>query len=147
MRGRYPRGRYAGCCNCGMRLAQPHPECEIIHAGEYLRARVGAGSSAEVHDCYRSIATLALEHRFTRALVIGVASDDPLHHLAARDAVIALHVIGVPAGFRLAFVPKTTETLNAFRHAQIEGHNRGLDVRVFREEDEAVRWLAAPPLH
>ena len=140
-------GRYAECGTGAMRLAQPHPDCEIIDAGEYIRARVGPGSVGEVHECYRSIATLALEHRFTRALVVGVASGDPVHHLAARDAVIALHVIGVPAGFRLAFVPQTTETLNAFRHAEIEGRDRGLHVKVFRDEAKALRWLTAPQLH
>ncbi len=100
----------------------------------------------EIQECYRTLATLALEHKFNRALVVGVAADDPVNHLAARDAVIALHVIGVPAGFRLAFVPHTPETLNAFRHAEIEAAARGR-VKVFAGETDAVRWLTAEEIH
>ena len=131
----------------GMQLARPHADCTIVRRGDYIRAEVGTGSPGEVHECYRTLATLALEGKFARVLVVGRADDDPVSHLAARDAVIALHVIGVPAGFRLAFVPHTSATLNAFRHAEIEGRGRGLNVKVFKEEGEAVRWLTAPQLH
>jgi hypothetical protein len=130
-----------------MRLAQPRPECTIVQEGRYIRALVGGGQADELQECYRTLAALALEHKFNRALVIGVGANDPVNHLAARDAVIALHVIGVPAGFRLAFVPHTPETLNAFRHAEIEASARGLRVKVFAEEAEAVRWLTAEEIH
>lgn len=130
-----------------MQLAQPHPECTVVHEGRYIRALVGGGHVDQIQECYRTLATLALEHKFTRALVVGVAADDPVNHLAARDAVIALHVIGVPAGFRLAFVPHTPETLNAFRHAEIEAAARGLRVKVFAGEAEALRWLTAEEIH
>jgi hypothetical protein len=128
-------------------LGQPHPQCTIERDGELLRTRVGGMGAQGIQECYRALAALALEHKFTRALVVGVAAGDAVSHLAARDAVIALHMIGVPIGFRLAFVPHTFETLNAFLHAEIEAEKRGLRAKVFSAEAEAVRWLVAPEVH
>ena len=130
-----------------MLLAQPRPGCTIVHEGEYIRAEVGPARRHEIRECYRALAALTLEHKFTRALIVGLAADDPNPPLAARDAVIAFHVIGVPAGFKLALVPPTPDALNAFRRAETEGANRGLRVKVFAIEADAIRWLAAPELH
>jgi hypothetical protein len=130
-----------------MRLAQPHPECSIHQAGEYVRADVGSRRAEEIQECYRTAVTVALEHKFQRMLVIGVGTVDSHSHLAARDAVIAMHVIGVPAGFRIAFVPKSDVTLNAYRHAEIEAQSRGLRAKVFEHEEDAVRWLIGHELH
>jgi hypothetical protein len=129
-------------------LARPHKDCQVIHEGRYVRALVGAAESPEdVHECYRALIYLAIQHRFDRALVVGEAADDPLHHLAARDGIIALHQIGVPAGFKIAFVPRTAETLNAYRHAEIEAKHRGIRARVLFDEEEAIAWLAEEDKH
>lgn len=130
-----------------MQLAQPHPDCSVHHVGEYVRAYVGSGSPAQIQECYRTLATIALEHKFLRVLVVGIGEDDSHSHLAARDVVIALHVIGVPAGFKMAFVPKTDVTLNGYRHAEIEASNRGLRAKIFPSEEDAVRWLTDPEIH
>lgn len=130
-----------------MQLANPHPECVVHHAGEYIRAHVGSGTATEVQECYRTVASLALEHKFTRVLIVGIGKRDAHAHLAARDIVIAVSVIGVPAGFRMAFVPMSTETLNGYRHAEIEAAQRGLRAKVFDTEDDAVAWLTAPEVH
>jgi hypothetical protein len=90
---------------------------------------------------------MAIQHRFTRALIVGETADHPLHHLAARDGIIALHKIGVPAGFKIAFVPKTPETLNAYRHAELEANNRGIRSKVLFDEEEAVAWLTEEDKH
>ena len=129
-----------------MELARPHPDCKIDHAGQYVRADVGDGTSNEVQDCYRTLASLALEHKFTRVLVVGIGQDSH-SHLTARDVVIAFDVIGVPAGFKVAFVAKTDATLNGFKHAEYAANERGLRAKVFRDEDTAVEWLTKPDLH
>lgn len=130
-----------------MKLARPHPECVVHHAGEYVRAYVGAGTPEEIQECYRTLASLALQHKFHRVLVVGLGEEDAHSHLAARDVVIALDVIGVPAGFKMAFVSKTEATLNGYRHAEIEAKNRNLRAKVFLDEEAAVAWLTAPELH
>lgn len=130
-----------------VQLAQPHSECSISRRGEYIRADVGPGRPSEILECYRSLVTLALEQKFKLALVVGAAYDDAAHHLAARDAVIAFHEIGVPAGFKLALVPLTYPTLNGYRQAEIEAQKRGIRAKVFMEEMEAIRWLTEPDKH
>jgi hypothetical protein len=130
-----------------MQLAQPHPECTVHHEGSYVRAQVGGGTATEVQDCYRTVASLALEHKFTRVLIIGLGTDDAHSHLTARDIIVALDVIGVPIGFKLAFVPKSDVTLNGYRHAELEADRRGLRAKVFMAEADAIHWLTAPELH
>lgn len=130
-----------------MELARPHPDCTIHKKGAYIRADVGHGSAPEIQECYRTVASLALEHKFERVLVVGIGDRDSHSHLTARDVVIALDVIGVPAGFKLALVAKSDATLNGYKHAEIAAKERGLRVRVFRDERAAVDWLTAPEIH
>jgi len=130
-----------------MQLAQPHPDCTVHHEGAYVRANVGSGRATEIQDCYRTVANIALEHKFTRILVVGLGTEDSHSHLAARDIIIALDVIGVPAGFKIAFVPKTDVTLNGFRHAEAEAIKRGLRAQVFPTEADAIVWLSGPDVH
>lgn len=130
-----------------MELARLHPECTVHNEGAYIRANVGHGSSSEIEECYRTLASLALEHKFERVLVVGLGERDSHSHLTARDVVIAFDVIGVPAGFRLALVGKTDATLNGYRHAEIAAKERGLRVKVFKDEQAAIDWLTAAELH
>jgi hypothetical protein len=130
-----------------MQFAAPHPDCTFRQEGEYLHAQVGAAGAGEIRECYQALASLVIEHRFERVLVLGVGEQHAHSHLGARDLVVALHEIGVPAGFRIAMVPKSDATLNAFRHAELAARERGMRVLVFREEAHAVRWLTQPELH
>jgi hypothetical protein len=130
-----------------MHLAQPHPDCSIVNHGRYVRAYIGPAPADYVLECYRSLVVHVLEQKFIHVLVVGEAVRDPMSHLAARDAVVALESIGVPAGFRLAFVPRSYDSLNGYRHAEIEAAQRGIRAKVFAEEEEAVRWLTAPERH
>ena len=129
-----------------MELARPHPECTVQHAGKYIRARIGGGTNSQIQDCYATVASLALQHKFARVLIVA-ESGDAHAHLSARDVVVALAEIGVPAGFKIAFVPTTDSTLNGHRHAELEARNRGLRASVFHEEEQAVAWLTQPDVH
>ena len=129
-----------------MQLANPHPQCTVDHVGQLIRARVEGGTNSQILECYRALASLALQHKFDRVLVVG-AGGDPHAHLGARDAIVAFSEIGVPAGFRLAFVAHSDATLNGFRHAEVEARNRGLRVKLLRNESQAIAWLTEPDLH
>jgi len=107
-----------------VQLAHPHSGCSIVHEGRYIRANVGDGRHDEILECYETLVVLALKQKFTRVLIIGTGSGDALSHLAARDAVIALAKFGVAAGFRIAFVALTNETLKQFFLAQIQQRKR-----------------------
>jgi hypothetical protein len=130
-----------------VQLAQPSSECSIVHEGRCIRANVGGGRHDEILECYQTLVVLALKQKFTRVLIIGTGSGDAMSHLAARDAVIALAKFGVPAGFRIAFVALTQETLNGYRHAEIAATERGIRARVFDREAEAMRWITEPDQH
>ena len=130
-----------------MELARPHPECPVVRINSVIRGEIGPGSSETVLECYRAFVVVVIQQRADRALLLGRANEDPVSHLAARDAVIALHVIGIPAGFRLALVPFTHETLNGFKHAELEASQRGLRARLFRDEREAMHWLSEAERH
>ncbi|HEY5899333.1 MAG TPA: hypothetical protein VIV54_17325 [Burkholderiales bacterium] len=130
-----------------MQLAKLHGECSVDQVDGYIRAHIGRGSTAQVEECYRTLASIALQHKFDRVLVVGLGAGEPHAHLAARDIVIAFSVIGVPAGFKLAFVPTTDATRNGYRHAEIEASKRGLRAKVFGSEEEAVDWLTQPDVH
>jgi hypothetical protein len=93
------------------------------------------------------VATHVLERRVSQILIVGVGEDHAHSHLAARDALIAIAEIGVPAGFKVALVPRTSATLNGYRHAELEGQRRGLRAKVFKSEAQAIRWLAEPEVH
>jgi hypothetical protein len=60
---------------------------------------------------------------------------------------MALAECGVPAGFRIAFAALTHETLNAYLHAEIAATDRGIRAKVFRSEEEAVRWISDADQH
>ena len=80
-----------------MQIAQPHPDCTISHEGRYVRAIVGPGSARQIQECWRTIAALALENKFSRALVVGTAAGEPLAQLAARDPLeqrVGGHLLG-----------------------------------------------------
>ena len=130
-----------------MPLAQPHPGCSIEDRADYIRAEITSGNRAQLHECYQTVAELALKYRFGRVLVVGAGGDDAHGHLGARDAVVALNAIGVPAGFRLAFVAAADPALNGYRHAEIEARKHGMRAQVFRDEADAVAWLTQPDVH
>ena len=131
----------------GMEFTSPYPDCTIDRVGQVMRARVESGTSSRILECYETLASLALQHKFSRLLIVGSGKADPHAHLAARDAVVALAEIGVPAGFKIAFVATSDAALNGFRHAEIEAKNRGMRARVLGNEPQAIAWLTEPDVH
>jgi len=130
-----------------VQLAHPSSGCSIVHEERFIRANVGGERHDEILECYQTLAVLALKHKFTRVLIVGTGSGDAMSHLAARDAVIALAKLGVAAGFKIAFVALTHETLNGYRHAEIAAKELGLRAKLFDGEGEAMRWITEPDRH
>ena len=103
--------------------------------------------SPSVRVLRQHLVMLTLRHSLTRLLIVGKGGGSPYAHLGARDALIALHGVGVPAGFKIAFVPHTDPIRNGYRHAEIEAEKRGLRAKVFAEEEQAIAWLTNPDMH
>ena len=120
----------------------PSAACKVEHRDGYVHAYVGSKYLDEIRECYAHIAALAVQHRYARLLVVGDDAYNPVSHLAIRGLVSALSAMGVPAGFRLALVPRAEAALDGYRQAEFEGSQRGLAVKVFDTEDDACGWLA-----
>jgi hypothetical protein len=119
--------------------------CDITQAEGHIRVRVGPGLATEVQECYRAFVNECLTRQCARALVVGYADLDPFYHLAARDALRAMALAGVPANFRLAFVAMTPGLIAIYDTAVIEASRLGIEARRFMTEDDAERWLNSGP--
>ena len=118
-------------------------DCKVEQRDGYVHAYVGSKYLDEIRECYAHIAALAAEHRYARLLIVGDDAFNPASHLAIRGLVIALSAAGVPAGFRLALVPRAEASVEGYRHAEFEGSQRGLAVKVFELEEDASGWLTS----
>jgi hypothetical protein len=119
--------------------------CEIGEAPGYLRGVIGPGSAKHIQDCYRLLVLECLKRQSKRTLVIGLAGGDAFTHLAARDAIRSMVLAGVPVGYRVAFVALGADLIAVYDAAVVEAARRGIEARRFREEAEAIKWLASPP--
>jgi len=117
--------------------------CDIARVDGHIRVDVGPGLAVEVQECYRTFVTECLTRQCARALIVGIADLDPFYHLAARDALRAMALAGVPANFRLAFVAKTPSLIAVYDTAVVEASRLGINARRFMTEDDALRWLGS----
>jgi hypothetical protein len=117
--------------------------CEIVRESGWLRVNAGPGLADEVQECYRAAAIECLRGHCARVLVLGLATFDPLAHLAGRDALRSLALAGAPEGFRLALVALSENLVGIYDDAVLEADRLGLQARRFGTQAEAERWLAA----
>jgi hypothetical protein len=115
--------------------------CGIDETPSYLRCAVGPGLADEVQECYRTFANECLQRHCRHVLILGRASVDAFHHLALRDALRAMSVAGVPAGFRIALVAETPDLIAIYDAAVVEAGRCGIDARRFPAAADAERWL------
>ena len=118
--------------------------CVIDDSPQYLRCVVGTGLPHQVQECYRTLAAECLRRQGKRVLVVGAGGGDASVHLAGRDAMKAIAIAGVPAGFRIAVVAATPDMADVYDSAILEAHSCGMQARRFRTEAEAADWLRQP---
>jgi hypothetical protein len=118
--------------------------CVIDESPQYLRCVVGAGLPHQIQECYRTLAAECLHRQGKRVLVVGAGGGDPAVHLAGRDAMKAIALAGVPAGFRLAVVAATPDMVDIYDTAILEAHTCGMQARRFDTEEQADAWLRQP---
>lgn len=116
--------------------------CDIGQALGHIRVTVHHGLAHEVQECYRAFVNECLQRHCTRALIVGTAKGDSFYHLALRDALRAMALAGVPAGFRLALVASTPELIAVYDAALVEAGRHSIDARRFLAEPDAETWLA-----
>lgn len=116
--------------------------CRIDRIKDTLRVEVGPALPEEVQHCYRALANECVTRACPRVLVVGNAAVDAFSHLALRDALRAMALAGVPAGFRLAVVAVTANLIAIYDTAVVEAGRLGIDARRFMTEEDAARWLS-----
>jgi hypothetical protein len=116
--------------------------CDIGQAQGHIRVAVGVGLASQVQECYRAFVNECLQRTCVRALVLGTARIDEFQHLALRDVLRSMALVGLPAGFRLALVPMTPNLIAIYDAVVVEAARHGIEVRRFPSEEAAVRWLA-----
>jgi hypothetical protein len=119
------------------------PGCSIDQGPAHICGTVGPGLADEVQECYRSFVNECLQRQSRRALIVGQARVDAFYHLALRDALRAMSVAGLPAGFRIALVAATPDLIAVYDAAVVEAGRCGIDARRFATTAEAERWLGA----
>jgi len=115
--------------------------CEIVRTPGWLRVSVGNALADEVQECYRTAAMECLRGHCHRVLVLGLATFDPMAHLAGRDALRSLALAGVSDSFRLALVALSANLVRIYDDAVQEAGRLGLAARRFESQAEAERWL------
>lgn len=123
-------------------MATSRTGCQIHRIKDQLRVEVGPALPDEVQQCYRALANECVTGACLRVLVVGNASIDAFSHLALRDALRAMALAGVPAGFRLALVAVTANLIAIYDTAVVEAERLGIEARRFMTAEEAERWLA-----
>jgi hypothetical protein len=118
--------------------------CEIVQEEHYLRGVIGPGLAQSIQACYHELFHACVQRDCRRVLVIGKSKWDAFSHLAARDALRSIVLAGLPARFRIAFVPTTAALIAVYDAALVEAWRLGIEAKRFPEEAEAARWLAEP---
>ena len=118
-------------------------DCDIAQGEHYIRGQVGEGRAIEVQECYRAFVNECLQRQSKCALVVGRARSDAFYHLALRDVLRSMTLVGLPPDFRLALVSETPELIAVYDAAVIEALRCGIEVKRFASEADAVPWLLA----
>ena len=115
--------------------------CDITLVDNCLRAVVGPGLADEIQACYQDIVTECLRRNCSRLLIIGRSRYDPFFHLALRDALSAMAIAGLPAGFKLALVAGNAALIAIYDAVALEAQRRGIDAQRLTDEAKAKEWL------
>ena len=84
-------------------------DCDIAQGEHYIRAIVGEGLAIEVQECYRAFVNECVQRQSKRALVIGRGRADAFYHLALRDVLQSMTLVGLPERCRASAVPATRD--------------------------------------
>ena len=110
----------------------------ITEHEDYLRAVIADDASTEDFAAlYRELQTRCAHAGYDGALVVV----EPEGALAGPERLVSFRGAGFMAGFRLALVCATWTLYQACNKAERAATKAGVNVRVFLQEMEAVRWL------
>jgi hypothetical protein len=100
------------------------------------------GTAEELYSLFQRIGEECRASGAKRALLL-TSTNVPLERPELHRAVTALSEAGCAQGFKLACVAIHADTFADFVTTQDAALDLGIGLRVFFDEDNAVRWLAA----
>jgi hypothetical protein len=115
----------------------------IEQVGSYIRGDLHERQTAEeTRQFLEALAAEALRHRVARILV-SVHSSRALFRAQDSFVVPMFHLLAPLGGHRLALVADTRDVRLAQEYAAVSAVQKGLTVKCFAREDEAIAWLNA----
>ena len=115
----------------------------IEQVGSYIRGDLYERETAEeTRQFLEALAAEALKRRVARIL-ISVHSSRALFRAQESFVVPMFHLLAPLGGHRLALVADTRDVRLAQEYAAVSAVQKGLTVKCFAREDEAIAWLNA----
>jgi len=110
--------------------------------GDMLCVQVGGDVDAQAIRLayWREIAAIGKERGFRRLLVVDRKKHSPATPAELAELADAMRIEAEHFD-RVAVVEPTLAFVPAIEHAEIHGQERGINVRVFGQRDDAERWL------
>jgi hypothetical protein len=113
----------------------------ISHVGNYLRGDLYQRKTAEeTREFLQAVAAAALENGVDRVL-ISVHASRPIFRVQQLDLPQLFATIASRPAHRVATVADTFEGRLAQQYVVMLARQRGLNVRSFRAEGDAIAWL------
>jgi hypothetical protein len=106
----------------------------------YLTLRIESGSPGAFDLGLQDFAVRCLEQHYSGAL-IRIADDDVIGERLLRNALTIVMLAGVPADFRLALLAANGSAAARYRDTERELTGKGMNVRLFTADAEALAWL------
>ena len=106
----------------------------------YLRIKVRKRDPGDALANVQEILAAIEGRRATRVLIV-VAESDPIFRVEQYNLSGALERLLKLAGLRIALVSDSAELFASHEYVQFLAAQRGLALRAFRDESEALRWL------
>jgi hypothetical protein len=107
---------------------------------DYLRIKVRKRHADDALANAQTMVAAIEERGATRVLVV-VAESDPIFRVEQYNLSGALERLLKLPGLRIALVSDTAELFASHEYVQFLAAQRGLAVRAFRDESDAVHWL------
>lgn len=113
----------------------------------YIRAhitgqRIPGQATANSMAAWKQITAACQDHDLFRVLAVFDLTG-PLPTMSAFKVASSLHEIGLNWRFRIAFVDPHLESLPENQFGETVAVNRGVQVKVFTNETDALPWLLA----
>jgi ERCC4-type nuclease len=108
---------------------------------DYLRVEViGRESPEETAQYLREVAEASRKHRSRRVLFV-IRASRAVFKLEEHSITSYMSAVGGVGEYRVALVGDSSELHASHSYMELTARQRGLDVRAFGEEAEALEWL------